>query len=100
MNAESLQSKINILKASYDAMGVSIELLEAELKMLRKRSKNINELDWQNLPLTISLKDAAGVLGVGYSTARGFMKDPTFPAVKRGKRILVNTEELKRWAGG
>jgi len=43
MNADSLQTRLNILKAFYSAMGVAIELLEAELKIARKRPNIVCE---------------------------------------------------------
>jgi excisionase family DNA binding protein len=46
-------------------------------------------------PLTLSVRDAAGLLGVSHWTIRRWIRFGTLPAVKLGRRTVVEVSALK-----
>ena len=47
--------------------------------------------------LTLSVEDMAKQLGIGRTKAYELVRNPGFPAIKVGKRTLVNRDELTKW---
>ena len=47
--------------------------------------------------LTLSVPEAAEVIGVSASKMYGIVKSKGFPTIQVGKRILVSAKGLERW---
>lgn len=47
--------------------------------------------------LTLSVPEAAEVIGVSTSKMYGIVKSKGFPTIQVGKRILVSAKGLERW---
>ena len=98
---ETKVASLEALKASYLVLGQTIQVLEAEIEA----EKHMPKLDvllngWASLPKTLSLLRACEAMGVSYSTAMGYTKDPSFPAKRHGSRWLVDRDRLRDWMVG
>ncbi len=47
--------------------------------------------------LTLTITELAVYLGIGKNKAYQLAKSKGFPAIKLGKKILVNKEKLQQW---
>ena len=47
--------------------------------------------------LTVTAKEAAGMLGVGANSMYEIIHRPNFPAIRVGRRYIIPIEPLKRW---
>lgn len=56
-----------------------------------------NVRDWQRQPALMDLQQTAWFLGVGYRTVLKLAHTPDFPALKLGKKWLVQRDLLKAW---
>lgn len=73
--------------------------------MLARKDKNIlggdylenNYKNYSELPLTLSVPEAAAVLGISRAGAYELVHSASFPKVKIGKRILVPKDKLIEW---
>lgn len=86
------------MRASYEALGGAIALLEAEIEADDQRPK-IEALltGWDILPKTMTLRQAANAAGVSYPTAINWTHDPTFPGKKRDGRWYIDRDALREW---
>lgn len=50
------------------------------------------------LPVTVTVQDAAKLLGVSRPTVYQLMKTKGFPAFRVGNRTLIDYELLKEWS--
>ncbi len=51
----------------------------------------------ENDKLTITVNEAAKMLGVGRNTMLEFVKMDGFPAIRLKRKILIDKEALPRW---
>ena len=49
------------------------------------------------LPLIMNIKDVAGYLNISVACAYNVMNSSGFPAIKIGKRILIQRERFIEW---
>ena len=54
-------------------------------------------LSLQDLPLTLSAAHLAEILGISQGTVYSLMKQPDFPLIQFGKRMLVSRERFFEW---
>ena len=54
-------------------------------------------LSLQDLPLTLSAAHLAEILGISQGTVYALMKQPDFPLIQFGKRMLVSRERFFEW---
>lgn len=47
--------------------------------------------------VAISVQELADKMGISIQTAYGLVKEPGFPAIHVGRRILVPVEQLREW---
>ncbi|MBE5814290.1 MAG: helix-turn-helix domain-containing protein [Clostridiales bacterium] len=47
--------------------------------------------------ITITPKEAAGMLGLSMTTMYELVHSEGFPSIRVGKKILINVEGLKHW---
>lgn len=47
--------------------------------------------------MTLSIKEAADIVGVGEVLMRRLAKEPGFPVFRVGRRVLLSREGLKAW---
>ena len=52
------------------------------------------------LPLTLSVKETAAVLGISRASAYDLFHAKGFPAIRVGKRLMVSKESLRSWMNG
>ena len=52
---------------------------------------------WDDLPLFISIDQVAHILGISRSGAYAIAHSNGFPLTKLGKRMVVETNKLKKW---
>ena len=52
---------------------------------------------YEQLPLLLSVKQLADVLGVSDSSVYELIREEDFPSLRIGKRIVVPKEELRKW---
>ncbi|MDR2728718.1 MAG: helix-turn-helix domain-containing protein [Chitinispirillales bacterium] len=54
--------------------------------------------NWENLPLTLTAKDVAGILGVGIPTAYEILHRNDVPAFRPSpKRLIISRDKFKKW---
>ena len=63
-----------------------------EINMIKSNYKSYDEL-----PLMLSVKILADVLGVSISSAYELTREEGFPAVNVGKRIVIPKDKFKQW---
>lgn len=63
-----------------------------EINMIKSSYKSYDEL-----PLMLSVKMLADVLGVSISSAYELTREGGFPAVHVGKRIVIPKDKFKQW---
>ena len=51
--------------------------------------------DWSQVPLALSVDEAAALLGIGRTAAYALVADGTLPAVHLGRRIVIARESLE-----
>lgn len=56
--------------------------------------------NWENLPLVLSTRQVANVLGVSTNRVYAMMKDGTLPKVQIGRVNKVARDALRRWLEG
>ena len=56
-----------------------------------------NYKSYDELPLTLSVMDIAGILGISRAGAYDLAKQEDFPSFQVGKRILIPKEKFKQW---
>lgn len=54
-------------------------------------------LSLQDLPLTLSAAHLTEILGISQGTVYSLMKQPDFPLIQFGKRMLVSRERFFEW---
>ncbi len=52
---------------------------------------------FDELPIMLSVTEAATVLGISRTSAYELVKGNDFPSIKVGSRIVVPKEELQKW---
>lgn len=57
----------------------------------------VNGRDWQHQPALMDLHETARFLGVGYRTALNLAHKPGFPALRLGKKWVVDRDLLRVW---
>ncbi|NSW84279.1 MAG: excisionase family DNA-binding protein [Syntrophothermus sp.] len=57
----------------------------------------MQERNWENLPAVMDLQETARFLGVGYRTVLRLAHRQGFPALRLGKKFLVNRDLLRVW---
>lgn len=50
-----------------------------------------------DVPLNMSVEDVAAVLGMSRMYAYSLCKQPDFPALRMGKRIIIPKDRFIRW---
>ena len=63
----------------------------------KKKLKKSNYKSYDELPLMLSVKILADVLGVSISSAYELTREEGFPAVHVGKRIVIPKDKFKQW---
>lgn len=58
---------------------------------------NAEPADWAKMPLVITVKEMAQVLGIGRRKAYELVEEPGFPRVKLGGIYRVNTDGLRQY---
>ena len=58
---------------------------------------NATLADWARMPLVLSVKEMARVLGIGRRKAYQLLADPGFPSIKLGGNYKINTEGLRNY---
>lgn len=53
--------------------------------------------DYSELPLTLSVEQVAGVLGIGRVQAYNLARTDNFPKLKIGRRIVVPRQAFIKW---
>lgn len=53
--------------------------------------------DWADVPLVLSVKQAARLIGVGYRPVYDLARTADFPALKLGNRIIIPRDALRAW---
>ena len=53
--------------------------------------------EWTQMPLVLTVKEMARVLGIGYRKAYELVEEPGFPIVKLGGCYRVNTAGLRQY---
>jgi excisionase family DNA binding protein len=53
--------------------------------------------NWDEVPLLLSVKDVANILGIGQATAYSLVNSGTLPRVKIGKNYKVSKGLLRQW---
>lgn len=48
-------------------------------------------------PITISIKEAALIMGIGRDTMYSLVKQPGFPSVKIGNKYVIRKQGLDDW---
>ena len=56
-----------------------------------------NYKSYDELPLTLSVMDIAGILGISRAGAYDLAKQEDFPSFQVGKRILIPKDKFKQW---
>ena len=56
-----------------------------------------NYKSYSDLPVTLSVKEVAAVLGISRAGAYELVHSASFPKVKIGKRILVPKDKFIEW---
>ncbi len=56
-----------------------------------------NYKSYDELPMFLSAKTLAQVLGVSISTAYELFHEPSFPTLRVGSRMVVPKEKLMQW---
>ena len=59
--------------------------------------KESNYKTYEELPLFLNAETVANVLGIAMSSAYELMKEPDFPALRIGKRLMVPKDKLAAW---
>ncbi len=59
--------------------------------------KHPKHLSLQDLPLTLSAAHLAEIPGISQGTVYSLMKQPDFPLIQFGKRMLVSRERFFEW---
>ena len=59
--------------------------------------KHPKHLSLQDLPLMLSAAHLAEILGISQGTVYSLMKQPDFPLIQFGKRMLVSRERFFEW---
>lgn len=52
---------------------------------------------FDELPIMLSVTEAANVLGISRTSAYELVKGNDFPSIKIGSRIVVPKDELQQW---
>lgn len=58
---------------------------------------NATPADWAQMPLVLTVKEMARVLGIGQRKAYELVEEPGFPIVKLGGIYRVNTDGLRQY---
>lgn len=53
--------------------------------------------NWADVPLVLSVKQAARLIGVGYRPVYDLARTADFPALKLGNRIIIPRDALRAW---
>lgn len=59
--------------------------------------KESNYRTYEELPLFLNAETVANVLGIAMSSAYELMKEPDFPALRIGNRLIVPKEKFMAW---
>ena len=59
--------------------------------------KHPKHLSLQDLPLTLSAAHLTEIPGISQGTVYSLMKQPDFPLIQFGKRMLVSRERFFEW---
>lgn len=55
------------------------------------------DLTAQELPAMLTAKNLQDLLPVSRSAVYALLRDPTFPTIRLGRRILIPRDEMLRW---
>lgn len=58
---------------------------------------NINNIDWDTMPILLSVQEAGKVLRISPAKAYMLVTEPQFPRVRLGKSYKVSRDGLKKW---
>lgn len=53
--------------------------------------------NYDELPLLLNTTQLADLLGVSHSSVYELIREPGFPSLRIGKRIVIPKEELRQW---
>lgn len=53
--------------------------------------------DWADVPLVLTVKQAAQLIGVGCRPVYELARTDGFPAIKLGNRIVIPRDALRAW---
>ena len=59
--------------------------------------KESNYKTYEELPLFLNAETVANVLGIAMSSAYELMKEPDFPSLRIGNRLIVPKEKFMVW---
>ena len=59
--------------------------------------KNSNYKSFDELPLMLSVPELAAVLGISRAGAYELVKEPKFPSLMIGSRIIIPRDKLIKW---
>ena len=59
--------------------------------------KNSNYKSFDELPLMLSVPELAAVLGISRAGAYELVKEPEFPSLMIGSRIIIPRDKLIKW---
>ena len=59
--------------------------------------KESNYRTYEELPLFLNAETVANVLGIAMSSAYELMKEPDFPSLRIGNRLIVPKEKFMAW---
>ena len=59
--------------------------------------KESNYKTYEELPLFLNAETVANVLGIAMSSAYELMKEPDFPSLRIGNRLIVPKEKFMAW---
>lgn len=67
------------------------------IESLPQNGPSTRPTQWDDLPLVLSLKQVATVLGIGKRQANERCLDGTIPSQKCGGRRIVSRDQLRAW---
>ncbi len=59
--------------------------------------KNSNYKSYDELPLMLSVPELAALLGISRAGAYELVKEPEFPSLMIGSRIIIPRDKLIKW---
>ena len=65
--------------------------------MTTEKQYNATLADWARMPIVLTVKEMARVLGIGRRKAYELIDEPGFPCIKLGGNYKINTEKLRQY---